>query len=101
MATFKLIKSLIAWQKPSDVEYKGLFEKVKQHFAPAPSCIVHVERYKFNTCVQQPSESIASFVAQLRTLTTHCEFGEMLEDMFCDQTVCGVSGLVNSMQATD
>ena len=45
MATYKLIKSLIALQKPIDVEYKGSFEKAKQYFAPVPSCIVHVERY--------------------------------------------------------
>ena len=79
VATYKLMKSLLAPQKPSDVEYKVLLEKFKQHFAPVPSCIM--ERYKFNTRVQQPSESIASFVAQLHALLMHCEFGEMLEDM--------------------
>ena len=89
MATYKLIKSLIAPQKPSDVEYKVLLEKAKQHLVPAPSCIV--ECYKFNIHVQQPSESIASFVAQLHALVTHCKFGEMLEDMLHDQIVCGVS----------
>ena len=84
----KLIKSLIAPQKPSDVEYK-ILDKAKQHLAPAPSCIV--EHYKFNTRVLQPSESIASFVAQLRALVTHCEFDEMLEDILCDRIVCRVS----------
>ena len=57
VATYKLIKSLLAPQKPSDVEYKVLLEKAKQYFAPVPSCIM--ECYKFNTHVQQPSESIA------------------------------------------
>ena len=89
MATYKLIKSLLAPQKPSDVEYKVLLEKAKQHFAPAPLCIV--ECYKFNARVQQPGESIASFVAQLRVLSTHCEYGEMLEDMLRDRIVCGLS----------
>ena len=66
VATYKLIKSQIVPQKPSDVEYKVLLKKAKHHFASIPSCIV--ECYKFNTRVQQPSESIASFVAQLRAL---------------------------------
>ena len=82
VATYKLIKRLITLQKPSDVEYKVLLEKAKQHFALTPSYIV--EHFKFNTCVQQPSKSIALFVAQLRVLVTHCKFGEMLEDMLRD-----------------
>ena len=72
---------------PSDVEYKILLEKAKQNLAPAPSCIV--EHYKFN--IQQPGVSVASFIAQLRVLAMHCEFGEMPEDMPCDRIVCGLS----------
>ena len=49
VATYKLIESLIALQKPSDVEYKVFLEKAKQHFAPTPSCIV--DHYKLNTRV--------------------------------------------------
>ena len=88
-ATYKLIRSLVVPHKPSEVDYKELLVKAKGHFAPAPSCIV--ERYKFNTRVQQPSESVAAFVAQLRALSTHCEFGDMLEDMLRDRIVCGIS----------
>ena len=69
VATYKLIKSLLAPQKPSDEEYKVLLEKAKQQFAPVLSCIV--EHHKFNTHVQQPGELIALFVAQLRALLTH------------------------------
>ena len=46
-ATYKLIRSLVVPQKPSKVEYKALFDKTKEHFAPTPSCIV--ECYKFNS----------------------------------------------------
>lgn len=86
-ATYKLIRSLVVPHKPSEVDYKELLEKAKRHFAHTLSCIV--ERYKFNTRVQQPSESVATFVAQLRALSTHCEFGDMLEDMLHDRIVCG------------
>ena len=91
MTIYKLIKSLLAPQKPSDVEYKVLLEKAKQHFVPVPLCIV--KHYKFNTRVQQPSESIASFVAQLCALSMHWEFGEMLEDMLRDRIICGLRTL--------
>ena len=78
-ATYNLIRSLVVPQKPNEVEYKVLLDKTKEHFAPAPSCIV--ERYKFNTRVQQLDESVATYIVQLRALSTYCEFGEMLEDM--------------------
>ena len=71
------------------MEYKVLLDKTKEHFAPAPSCIV--EHYKFNTRVQQLDELVATYIAQLRVLSTYCEFGEMLEDMLCDRIVCGIS----------
>jgi len=87
-ATYKLIRSLVVPQKPSEVEYKALLDKTKEHFAPTPSCIV--ECYKFNSRVQEPGESVASFVAQLHSLLTHCEFGNMLEDMLHDRIVCGI-----------
>ncbi|XP_037508698.1 uncharacterized protein K02A2.6-like [Rhipicephalus sanguineus] len=38
----------------------------------------------------QPGESIADFVADLRRLSEHCEFGVTLEDMLRDRLVCGV-----------
>ena len=88
-ATYKLIRSLVVPQKPSEVEYKVLLDKTKEYFAPAPSCIV--ERYKFNTRVQQLDELVATYIAQLRALSTYCEFGEMLEDMLHDRIVCGIS----------
>jgi len=85
VATYRLIRSLVVPQNPSEVEYKALLDKTKEHFAPTPSCIV--ERYEFNSRVQEPSESVASFVAQLRSLSTHCEFGNMLENMLRDRIV--------------
>ena len=88
-ATYKLIRSLVVPQKPSELEYKVLLAKTKEHFAPTPSC--NVERYKFNTRVQQLDESVATYIAQLCALSTYCEFGEMLEDMLRDRIVCGIS----------
>ena len=56
---------------------------------PQPS--VTVQRYKFHTWTQQPAESVAAFVAELRQLSEYCEFGMTLEDMTRDCLVCGVT----------
>ena len=38
-----------------------------------------VQRFKFNTHSQQPGETIATFLAELRHLTKLCEFGPTLD----------------------
>lgn len=55
---------------------------------PKPSTIV--QRFKFNTRSQQPGETIAMFLAEVRHLTEHCEFGATLDEMLRDRLVCGV-----------
>ena len=55
---------------------------------PKPSAIV--QRFRFNSRVQRPGESIADFVAELRRLSPDCEFGATLSEMLRDRLVCGV-----------
>ena len=49
-----------------------------------------VQRYKFNTRIQQLQEDVSTFVAKLRELTEFCEFGDRLDDHVRDRLVCGV-----------
>ena len=55
---------------------------------PKPSAIV--QQFKFNTRFQQPGETIAMFLAELRHLSEHCEFGITLDEMLRDRLVCGI-----------
>ncbi|KAL5484391.1 hypothetical protein EMCRGX_G020882 [Ephydatia muelleri] len=87
-ATFKLIRSLIAPDKPSDKSFEQIVKAVSDHLCPKPSSIL--QRFYFNSCVQKESESIAQFVAELRRLAVHCEFEGTLEIMYRDRLVCGV-----------
>eukprot|EP00731_Ephydatia_muelleri_P019872 Em0012g697a len=87
-ATFKLIRSLIAPDKPSDKSFEQIVKAVSDHLCPTPSSIL--QRFYFNSCVQKESESIAQFVAELRRLAVHCEFEGTLEIMLRDRLVCGV-----------
>ena len=61
---------------------------MKDHLNPTPS--VTFQRYSFNTRKQKAGESIAAFVADLRRLSEHCNFGTTLDDMLRDQLLCGV-----------
>ena len=62
---------------------------MRNHHEPRPSIIV--QRFKFNTCSRKQGDSVASFVAELRRLTEHCDFGITLEDMLRDRLVCGIN----------
>ena len=77
-ATYKLIRSLTAPQKPTNYSYEDLKQMVKTHYNPKPSVIV--QRFKFNTQVRQVGESIAKFVAELRQLSEFCDFRETLSE---------------------
>ena len=81
-AAYKTIQSVVAPTKPTE-------QKVQEHYTPAPSAIV--QRFKFYSCNRQTMESIASYVARLRALTQHCEFGDNLDTMLRDRLVCGVN----------
>ena len=84
--TYKLVRSLVAPEDPKDKRYEDLAKLL--HFRPKPSAFV--QRFKFNTRSQQPGETIAMFLAELRHLSEHCEFGIMLSEKLRDRLVCGV-----------
>lgn len=86
---YKLVRSLVAPAKPGKKSFKVLTEVMEKHYNPIPSEIV--QRYKFHTRFRQPSESVSTFVSELRSIAEHCKFGETLEAMLRDRLVCGIS----------
>ena len=85
--TYQLIRNLVAPGKLTDKSFTEIVALVRDHHQPRPSTIV--QRFNFHTRTQKPGEKISEFVAQLRKLSEHCEFGETLEDMLRDRLVCG------------
>ena len=80
--TCKLVRSLVAPEDPKDNSYEDLAKLLQDHFMPKPSAIV--QRFRFNARSQQPGETIAMFLAELRHLSEHCEFGITLDEMLRD-----------------
>ena len=62
---------------------------MKTHFNPKPS--VTIKRYEFNTRKQKPGESVAEYIAALRKIAEHCDYGSSLNDMLRDRLVCGTA----------
>ena len=88
-ATYKLIRSLLHPQKPTDKSYDEIVKSVKDHHEPQPSEIV--QRFNFNTRVQKEGETVAEFIAELRRLSEHCKFEGTLDTMLRDRLVCGIT----------
>ncbi len=58
------------------------------HFNPTPS--ETVQRFKFHSRFRKPTESVAEFVSELRSLAKFCNFGTSLNEMLRDRLVCGI-----------
>ena len=88
-AAFHTIGNLVSPRKPSEVPFDTLISVMSDFYNPKP--LVTVQRYKFYSRFRRSDESIAAFVAELRSLAKDCDFGASLEDNLRDRLICGVS----------
>ena len=63
-------------------------EILKKHYQPALSVIA--ELFQFHKRTQKEGESVAEYVAELKRLSTHCQFEAYLDDALRDCLVCGL-----------
>ena len=87
-ATFEKAKALISPQSLDEATFSVIRTALIDHFSPAK--IEIAERYRFFQRKQGTSELIAEYVASLRKLAVHCNFGSYLETALRDQFVCGL-----------
>ena len=65
-----------------------IVEVLTKHYEP--KTLVIAERFQFHHRNQAVGESVAEYVAGLRRLTRHCEFGAYFDDTLRDRFVCGL-----------
>ena len=85
---YKLLRNLVAPAKPGDKSYDELVRCMNEHHNPVPSEIV--QRFKFNSRYREEGETVAQYIAALRSLAEFCNYGSSLDDMLRDRLVCGV-----------
>lgn len=88
VSTYTLLKQLLSPDAPEKKDLNEIVKVLKEHFKPAPKAIS--ERFRFYKRVQQPGESVSTFIAELRRLAVTCKF-EKLDTSLRDQFVCGLS----------
>ena len=76
--TYKLMHNLSVPNLPGTKTYDELVELVKDYLCPEPNIIV--QRCLFNSRAQQPEESVATFMNELRGIASKCEYGLQLNE---------------------
>ncbi|KAL1447021.1 hypothetical protein MTO96_044414 [Rhipicephalus appendiculatus] len=84
-STYATLRRLLAPDKPKEKNFRELISTLNSHFSPAPSEIA--ESFRFHSRVQLENESVAEFVAELRQIAEHCNFGTALNRMLRDRLV--------------
>ena len=86
---YKMLRNLLAPDKLGDKPYQELVDALTKQYNLKPSEIV--QRFKFHTRVRKAGETVADYVAELRSLA---EFCDSLEAMLRDRLVCGINNTV-------
>ncbi|KAI5622218.1 hypothetical protein C0J50_18226 [Silurus asotus] len=86
--TYTLLCNLLQPEKPGEKTYAPIVNTLIAHFSPKP--LVIAERFRFHRRNQLEGVSVAVFVAVLKKLAEHCEFGDVLNDTLQDRLVCGL-----------
>ena len=79
---YKILRNIVAPNKPTDVSFKNLVSAMTSHFSSPPSEIV--QRFRFSSRVRKQGETVAAYIAELRALSEYCNNGDKLESMLRD-----------------
>ena len=89
--TYTLPRDLLAPEKPASKSFQQIVTTLQEHLSPKPLEIA--ERFRFYKRNQHEGESILFYVAELRNLATHCNFGGNLNEALRDRLVCGLRNM--------
>ena len=85
---FTIAKNVAMPRTTMDLTHAELVAAVKEHCEPTPSVIV--SQFNFYMCCQTSTQSILAFIAHLKHLAQHCQFGITFDDMLGDLLLVGL-----------
>ena len=85
---YERLRNILSPRLPETLKYSELVEAFKEHYEPKP--LVIAERFHFHRRDQTSTESISEYMAELRLLSTNCDFKEYLDQALRDRLVCGL-----------
>jgi hypothetical protein len=70
------------------MKYSAVKAKFESHFMKRRNVIY--ERAVFNKCKQEEGETVDTFITSLYSLSEHCDYGALREEMIRDRIVVGI-----------
>ena len=89
--TYSLLGDLLPPEKPASRSFQQIVPTLQEHLSLKPLEIA--ERFRFYKRNQHERENILSYLAELRKLATHCNFGKNLNEALRDRLVCGLRNM--------
>ena len=86
---YALLKNLTTPSLPSCKSYEELNKILKDYYEPQP--LIIAERFKFHKRDQGEGETVQQFFAELKRLSTTCQFGTFIDEAIRDRFVCGMT----------
>ncbi|PFX12270.1 Uncharacterized protein K02A2.6 [Stylophora pistillata] len=80
--------TMIYNDKPATKSFQGIGTTLQQHLSPKPLEIA--ERFRFYKLSLREGETVLTYVADLKKLATHCNFGANLNEALRDKLVSGL-----------
>ena len=88
-STYQLIRSVVSPAKPTKKKFHKIVQLMNEYYFPRLS--VMMQHFSFNSRSRKRGKSVATFVADLRRLSEHCDFCKSLGEMLCDRLICGIN----------
>lgn len=85
MDLLKILKSLIAPKKTSEISFDEAIKSLKMHFVPKKN--VRAERHKFYSRAMKPEEDISDFIVELKLLADTCDYKDNLDTILSDKFI--------------
>lgn len=82
------LRSLLLPKAPAKASFTEVVDVLKKHYAPKRSLVT--ERYRFHQRKQEPHETVADFIVEVKKLAATCEFGAFLTEALRDRLVAGI-----------
>lgn len=86
--TYNLLCDGFSPNLPEEKTIDEIIAELKNHFNPTPIEIAEI--FKFQTRTQMEGESMKEYIAILKKLAVHCNFGAYLSNALRNQFVCGL-----------
>lgn len=79
VSTYRLPKSLCLPKKPQECKFTEIIRQLNKHYEPKPT--EATESLKFGKRDRKAGETIQVYVAELRKIAEHCNFGTFMKEL--------------------